>query len=211
MARAPELKPHPAYAEAFAEIMRRVQKALGSRKPVKPVVIAVAGGAALHFYTASRISQDVDASLLARVLLDPADLRVSYKDADGGVKMLYYDTQYNDSLALMHEDAYDDALPVHVEGVDRERLDVRLLSPLDLAVSKLSRFSEQDREDIRALAAERLITAAGLKKRAAEALPGYVGNLTRIRNTIEIAARDVEAITQAAVAPKGKRPPHRSR
>jgi len=191
MARAVELKPHPAYAEAFAQIMRRVQKALGPRKSAQPVVAAVAGGAALHFYTGGRISRDIDASLLARVLLDPADLRVAYKDADGGVKVLYYDTQYNDSLALMHEQAYDDAIPLRIEGVDPKKLDVRLLSPVDLAVSKLSRFSEQDREDIKALAAEGLVTAAALRKRANEALPGYVGHLTRLRNTIDIACRDI--------------------
>ena len=191
MARPPDLKPHPAYAEAFAEVMRRVQKALGPGKLAKPVVAAVAGGAALHFYTGGRISRDIDASLLARVLLDPADLRVAYKDADGGVKVLYYDTQYNDSLALMHEDAHADAIPLRVEGVDPKRLDVRLLAPVDLAVSKLSRFSEQDREDIKALAAQGLVTAAALKKRANDALPAYVGNLGRIRNTIEIACKDI--------------------
>lgn len=206
MAKPPELKPHPAYAEAFAEIMRRVQSALGPRKPAKPVVVSVAGGAALHFYTASRISQDVDASLMARVMLDPADLRVAYEDGDGGVRVLYYDMQYNDSLALLHEDAHDDAIGLAIEGVDRNRLDVRLLSPVDLAVSKLSRFSEQDRADIIALAREGLVTAAALKERAGEALPGYVGNLDRIRTSIEIAARDIAAISAAAAAPRKGKP-----
>jgi len=65
--------------------------------------------------------------------------------------------------------------------------------PLDLAVSKLSRFSEQDRLDIRALARERLIDATHLRRRAEEALPDYVGNLDRIKTSIDIACRLVAA------------------
>lgn len=204
-ARAPSFKAHPAYAAAFAEIMKRVEKSLGPARPHQPVIAAVAGGAALHFYTGGRISSDIDATLLARVLLDADDLRVTYQDPDGGAKLLYYDTQYNDSLALMHENAHAEAVALRVEGVDPKRLQVRLLAPVDLAVSKLSRFSEQDREDIRALAREGLVTEAALRRRATEALPDYVGNLTRIRNTIEIACRDVAAIV------RGKRRPRTNR
>ncbi|MBC8022275.1 MAG: hypothetical protein H7Y14_04100 [Burkholderiales bacterium] len=192
--RAPELKAHPAYAAAFAQVMKRVEAALGPGKPARPVVAAIAGGAALHFYTGGRISSDVDASLDARVLLDAADLRVAYELPDGGPQMLYYDTQYNESFALMHEDAKADALPVQVQGVDPRRLQVRLLTPVDLAVSKLSRFSEQDREDIRALAKQGLVTEAALRRRAAEALPNYVGNLARIRNCVDIACKDMAGL-----------------
>ncbi len=203
MADAPELKAHPAYAAAFAEIMRRVAKALGPGRPHRPIVAAVAGGAALHFYTGGRISSDIDASLLARVLLDANDLRVAYNLPDGGPQVLSYDTQYNDSLALLHEDAYDDAIPLHVEGVDPRRLEVRLLAPLDLAVSKLSRFSAQDRVDIKALARERLVDGAHLRRPAEEAVPGYVGNLARIRTSLDIACRDVAAI---AASRRARRP-----
>ncbi|HEX8009620.1 MAG TPA: DUF6036 family nucleotidyltransferase [Casimicrobiaceae bacterium] len=76
-----------------------------------------------------------------------------------------------------------------MEGVDARRLEVRLLTPLDLAVSKLSRFGEQDQADIRALARAGLIDAAGLRRRAEEALPDYVGNLDRVRAAIKIACR----------------------
>ena len=70
---------------------------------------------------------------------------------------------------------------------------MKLLTPLDLAVSKLSRFSAQDQSDIRALARERLIDAAQLRRRAEEALPDYVGNLDRIKTSIDIACRVVKA------------------
>jgi hypothetical protein len=151
----------------------------------------VAGGAAMHFYTGERFSNDIDAKILARVMLDPRDLQVAYRGDDGHARLLYFDTQYNDSFALLHHDAYHDARPISVEGVDSRRLEVKLLTPLDLAVSKLSRFSGQDQDDIRALARTGLIDAAALRRRAEAALPDYVGKLDRIRTSIDAACRFV--------------------
>ena len=76
-----------------------------------------------------------------------------------------------------------------MEGVDSRRLEVKLLTPLDLAVSKLSRFSGQDQDDISALARAGLIDAAALRRRAEAALPDYVGKLDRIRTSIDAACR----------------------
>ena len=72
----------------------------------------------------------------------------------------------------------------------------KLLMPVDLAISKLSRFSEQDQDDIRALARHGLITSAALRNRAQAALPDYVGNLERIKNSISIACRQVDEIAR---------------
>ena len=189
IAKLPLLHPNPEYLQAFATIMSRIEKALGTKPPAEPAVAYVAGGAALHFYTGSRVSKDIDARITARVLLDPQGLQVAYRGEDGHARLLYFDTQYNDSFALLHEDAYDEALPIAVKGVRPRRLEVRLLTPLDLAVSKLSRFSEQDQEDIRALAREGLLDAKSLRHRAEEALPDYVGNLDRIKASINVACR----------------------
>jgi Nucleotidyltransferase of unknown function (DUF6036) len=150
-------------------------------------VPSVAGGAAMHFYTGERYSRDVDARILARVILDPQELQVAYQGRDGRARLLYFDMQYNDSFALLHHAAYDQARAVDIAGVDARRLEVRLLTPVDLAVSKLLRFSEQDQDDIRALARHGLIAAEALRQRARAALPDYVGNLERITNSIDIA------------------------
>jgi hypothetical protein len=189
----PALRPDPEYQEAFAQIMSRIERALGPKRPAKPVVVCVAGGAAMHFYTGGRFTNDIDAKIMARVMLDPKDLQVAYGGKDGHARLLYFDTQYNDSFALLHHDAYDEARPIDVAGVDSRRLEVRLLTPLDLAVSKLSRFSAQDEDDIRALAAEGLIDAAPLRRRAEAALPDYVGNIERIKTSLNIACKLVSA------------------
>ena len=192
----PLLRPDPAYEKAFAQIMARIGRTLGAGRPARPVVVCVAGGAALHFYTGARYTNDIDAKIFARVMLDPKELQVAYADADGRTRLLYLDTQYNDSFALLHHAAYDDARPIDLAGVDARRLDVRLLTPLDLAVSKLSRYSAVDRDDIRTLAVAGLIDAAALRRRAEAALPDYVGNLNRIKNSIELAAKLVTAATR---------------
>ena len=190
----PVLRPDPEYQKAFAQIMSRIERALGPKRPAKPVVVCVAGGAAMHFYTGDRFTNDIDAKIMARVILDPQDLQAAYRSEDGHARLLYFDTQYNDSFALLHHNAYDDARPIEVDGVNSRRLEVRLLTPLDLAVSKLSRFSAQDEDDIRVLADAGLIDAASLRRRAEAALPDYVGNMERIKTSINIACKLVATV-----------------
>jgi len=184
----------PEYLGAFTEIAARIAKPLAALpKRVLPISMYVAGGAALHFYTGERTSRDIDASFSHRIIL-PEDLEVSFRDADGAARLLYFDRQYNDTFALMHEDARDDSVSLNLAGIDPAVLDVRLLSTTDLAVSKISRLSSQDREDIQSLARHKLIRSARLRERAEEAVGGYVGNLETIRKSIDIACRIVEDV-----------------
>jgi hypothetical protein len=155
----------------------------------------VAGGAALHFYTGERVSRDVDAAFSRRIAL-PEGLDVSYRDADGAARLLYFDRQYNDTFGLLHEEAYDDSVLLALEAFDSSVLEVRLLSALDLAVSKIGRFSTQDQDDIATLARHKLINSAALRQRAEDALRGYVGDTARVQVSIELAFRivaDIEA------------------
>lgn len=190
----PDSAARPDYVAAFAQVAGRIADSLdGLPDKVLPISMYVAGGAALHFYTGHRISRDIDAVFSHRILL-PDDLEVSYPGEDGAAQVLFFDRQYNDSFALIHEDARDDSVPLRLEGVDPHSLDLRLLSPLDLAVSKISRFSDQDREDIRALAQRGLIDAAGLRRRAEEAVATYVGNPDSLQTSVNLVCAMVEDV-----------------
>lgn len=179
----------PEFLAAFREVASRIASTLTQLpKRTLPIRMYVAGGAALHFYTGQRLSDDIDASFSHRIAL-PENLEVAYAGADGTAQLLYFDRQYNDTLGLMHEDAYDDSQPLTLDGIDPGVLDVRLLSPLDLAISKLGRFTDDDRDDIAALARLKLIDSNSLRSRALEALGGYVGDTKRVQGSIEIAAR----------------------
>ncbi len=152
----------------------------------------------MHFYAGERVSHDIDAVFSRRLAL-PEGLEVSYRDADGAARHLYFDAQYNDSFGLLHEDAHESALVLDLPGFDSSHLLIQLLAPIDLAVSKIARFGEQDRSDIIALAKLGLVTATALRKRANEALGGYVGAIDRVRLSIDLACQLIDA----NVAPTG--------
>ena len=118
--------------------------------------------------------------------------------ADGAARLLYFDRQYNDTLGLMHESAHKDSVPLSLDGVDRRVIDARLLTPLDLAISKIGRLSDQDRDDIALLARRGLVDPMKLRKRAQEAAAGYVGDMERLRNSIDIACRIAEDASRRA-------------
>lgn len=181
------------YVAAFRELASRIAASLIDAAPgALPIQMYVAGGAALHFHTGERVSVDVDATFSRRIAL-PDRLDVAYRDEDGAARLLYFDRQYNDTLGLMHEDAYADSMPLSLPGIDPRVLDVRIVTPLDLAVSKLGRFSDQDQSDIAALARRGLIDATSLESRATEAIAGYVGDTTRLRGNIAGAKKIVKA------------------
>jgi len=191
-----ELRARREYVEAFVEIARRISKSLkGMPKKALPIQMYVAGGAALHFYTGERVTQDVDATFSKRIAL-PDKLDVSYREADGAAQLLYLDRQYSDTLALIHKDAYRDSEPLALPGLQPEILDVRLLTPTDLAVSKIGRLTSQDRDDIAALGRRGLVRSAPLRARAEQAVRNFVGDTVRLRGNIETACRivaDVES------------------
>jgi hypothetical protein len=188
----PNSATRPEYLAAFTELVRRIADPLRELpRQSLPIRMYVAGGAAMHLYTGERMSNDIDAVFSKRIVL-PSDLEVAYQDPDGASRLLYFDRQYNDTFSLMHEDAYDDSVPLTLKYIDASVLDVRLLSALDLAVSKVSRFSSLDRGDIIALAKHGLIKSAALRRRAEQAIENYIGNLDALRGALNLACRIVE-------------------
>ena len=148
----------------------------------------MAGGKAVHLYTANRVTTDVDAEFGGRVHL-PNDLLVEVTLEDGAQQVLYFDANYNSSFALMHEDYLDAAIPVDL-GLDRIR--VHVLSPVDLAVSKIARFTDNDKEDIAALVRLGLTSADEIERRATDALAAYVGRLSMLKQNL----RDAVALAR---------------
>lgn len=180
------MKPAPALHldTPMAAALRSLLEALRDRLRLgQPLEVIVCGGMAVHLYTGSRVTTDVDAEFGARIAL-PGDLAVAVA-GEGASTMLYFDTNFNTTFALMHEDYRDDAIevPMAIEGIA-----LRVLGPTDLAVSKIARFAEVDRADIVALASLGLTDASAIERRASEALGGFVGELGRLRANIRDAA-----------------------
>lgn len=149
----------------------------------KPLGVFVAGGVAAHFYTAARSTYDVDAEFSSRILI-PQDLAVEVDMGEKGVQTLFFDTNYNSTFALMHEDYLKDSVPL---DTGLEYIKVHLLSPVDLAVSKISRLSDNDKQDIADLVRSGCTNAIAIEKRANEAVGGYIGNMKEVRQNINSA------------------------
>jgi hypothetical protein len=174
-------------AAGLIELIRQLDQSLELTEPVQ---MYIAGGMATHLYTASRVTADVDAEFSKRFLV-PADLLV--ETAEGN--MLYLDASYNSTFALMHEDYLSDAIKVPMGS---DHIEVYVLSPVDLIVSKIARLSGPDLGDIQSLIWSMCITAEEIEKRATEALSGYVGNMS----TVKMNLADVLKIAQEyALAP----------
>ena len=169
-------------ARGLAALFQELERKLDLQRPVN---VYLAGGMAVHLYTGNRFTTDVDAEFDTRLLL-PADLSVTAKLENGSDQLIFLDTNYNPTYALMHEDYQADALPVDL-GTTMLRLHV--LSPVDLVVSKLSRFAVNDQEDIATLIGAGLASGDGIASRAREALSGYVGNATTLLGHLDTALR----------------------
>ncbi|EHK64553.1 DUF6036 family nucleotidyltransferase [Achromobacter arsenitoxydans] len=177
---------HTALAEGLRDLLRQLEQRLSLSRAVN---VYLAGGMAVHLYTASRVTTDVDAEFGGRIFL-PNDLMVEVTLEDGSPQVIYFDTNYNSTFALMHEDYQEDSIPVDL-GAGYLRL--RVLSPVDLAVSKVSRLADNDKEDIAALVRLGLTSADEIERRAQSALGGYVGGqamlLLNLRDALAVARR----------------------
>jgi hypothetical protein len=156
-----------------------------------PIKMYLAGGMAVNFYCGTRYTEDVDAFYTRRVHVGPCE--VSYKHKDGKPSFLYLDNNYNPTFGLLHE--YHERNAAEWTGIGNERRKIHLyvLSPVDLAVTKISRYSDQDREDILALSSAGLFSADQLRNRATEALRDYIGDRSPVMTSIELICGQISA------------------
>lgn len=182
-----------AFLDAAIELLERTVEKIGIRDE-ETVEAVVAGGLAVHLYTGARVSDDIDAVFSERMLF-PGEMMTTYLDERGTRRTLSLDRNYFAELGLLHPDALDDAR--FVRDIAQGKLKLKVLSPLDLAVTKTARFQDQDREDIRALASLDLLDPDAYERRAREALSYYVGNTFWVEANI----RDAAEIIRHAVPP----------
>ena len=185
-------KAFPELSQALSQLLDQMDSSIrkgGYDGP--PIKMYLAGGMAVNFYCGTRYTEDVDAFYTRRVHLGRCE--VSYRHSDGNPSFLYLDNNYNPTFGLLHE-RYDRDV-VEWEGIGNERRQIHLhvLSPVDLAVTKISRYSPQDREDILSLAGAGLFSAVQFRNRAMEALADYVGDRVPVMTSIELICSQISA------------------
>lgn len=184
------MKAYPELAEALRAMLDRMDQSLRKTEFQGEIAMYLAGGVAVNFWCGTRYTEDVDASFSRRMIL-PKDLTISYRRRGGSDAFIYFDHNYNTSFALLHERFEEDSVEWPDLGNESRLLKLRVLAPVDLAVSKIARFSEQDQEDIVALASEGLVTAKDLRRRATEALTNYIGDLDSVKQSIDLICRRI--------------------
>lgn len=189
MPQQPHFHTDTALAKALKTLFEQLEQRLDLQIPIK---VYLAGGMAVHLYTHTRSTTDVDAEFSRRLII-PNDILVELMLEDGKRQTLCFDTNYNPTFALMHEDYPDDAIAL---DMGTGHFDLHVLSPLDLAVSKLARWADNDKEDVAELVRLGLTSADAIEERANSALAGYIGGEATLRFNIRdalILARQVEA------------------
>ena len=132
------------FKDAIIEMMGEIAKQIPDSHKQTPVKAYLTGGGAVHYYCNSRVSDDVDLIMQFAVKI-PEDLFVVWLNKEGILEQVHYDHTYNSTFGLLHEDYEDRA--VHMITID-EKFEINLLSPVDLIISKLTRFAQNDEEDI---------------------------------------------------------------
>ena len=158
----------------------------------EPLQAWLAGGFAVHYYTQQRMSRDVDIKWSHRILMPP-DMQVFEITVSGSAaskQVVVMDGNFNDVIGSFPPDWEERSREVQRIGC----MVLHVIDPVDLAVSKVARFSERDREDIRALAELGLVDPHVFARRGKEALDYYVGDLTFVRHNLADAG---EIVTSA--------------
>lgn len=191
-----EFMPNSDLINGLQELLNQLEQRAALSEPIK---MFIAGGMATHLYTQERVTTDVDAEFSKRILL-PQDLLVETKEGN----MLYIDPTYNSTFSLMHEDYREDAVR---SPLGTEHIEVYVLNPVDLIVSKIARYAGPDPQDVQSLIARFGISAEEIEIRAEEALVSFVGNVDYLRMNLRDVlntARMHASSTDGHIAPAGE-------
>lgn len=190
MTRAYQLRVDTPMAGAIKQFFSMLDDDLAAQgcTPGSSIKAVIFGGAAVHMYTAYRPSSDVDTEFLieqsnfsAREVMMLAEQLppIDYLDTNNQDRMIEYDTNFRPVFAPLHHGYIDRLRPLWPS--DFKVLSVCLPSPLDLAITKLGRFSQVDQEDILALLALPGADIDQFAKSAEEACREYpAGNPQRL-------------------------------
>ncbi|MBO0492692.1 hypothetical protein J1G37_06245 [Pseudomonas sp. Marseille-Q1929] len=180
----PRIKTSTSLGRALVAMFKSIEEEL-ILEGAKPgaVKVIVFGGCAVHLYTHHRISTDVDAEIYSSDCRNTLRLQTLlaefpeqfFDEHSGRVMELNYDLQYNTGFGPLHEDYWERSIPLEDFPLE-SALHLHIAAPIDIAISKLGRATEQDVSDIMALLRAGFIVTAELRRLAMQAIDMYVGN-----------------------------------
>lgn len=174
--------------KAIANLFHRALPVL-SGKPAGFVRVYIFGGCAVHLLTHARGSADIDAEIVAseRLLHDEV-IRVldqpEYYEEGTEDLTLEFDANYNTTLGPLHEDYQERA--ICLDGFEGDQpLHVYVAAGVDLAISKLGRYTDQDKADIEALIEHSRFDVSEFERLGRQAIDYAVGNRSGMLSHLE--------------------------
>ena len=182
------------FSQAVIEMFENADSRLKNDYPdleENSVAAYLFGGSAVHMHIGSRTSDDVDADiqtkkpLKAYEVITKALTSVEYDDEEGLPRNIIWDGGFSTTLGAVACDYEDRATLVHV--CENKLVYLYLISAADIAVSKVSRSSPRDLDDIKGLYKTGLFTLAEFEELAESAIAYCAVTPSKLRfNVLEV-------------------------
>ena len=165
----------------YADVLRRADVPPGACRAF------IFGGCALHLHTKARGSNDLDVEFeatgqlnLSETIMEVED--VFFDDPDTGPSSLTIDPNFSPVLGPLHEDYQQNAISLNAR--ETSPLQVFVVEKVDLAISKLGRFGDQDIADIHTLF-DHGLCIEHFRSKAREAIDYAVGNRDKLTGNLD--------------------------
>lgn len=167
-------------SQAFLRLCQKLEAFADLRDPL---YICIAGGMAVHLHTGLRGACNVDAQFDKKIHV-PNDLSVSYKDGAGRQSILRFNMGYNPNHSLLPSGCAERSIKV---DVGTRYIQPHILCVNDLIISKISRFSKVDQEDIELLSMYVDCDLEAIADGVEVALSQTVGSAKQVRRNADCA------------------------
>ena len=144
----------------------------------------LSGGMLVYLYTGCQRTFYIEGEFNRKVYIADG-LSLVYRDEDDKERLIRFNKNDNTRFNLMHPNYLQDSILLPFKQL--QNMQVHALTALDLCVSKISRLSPIDIEDIQGFVRAGYFSAEELDVRAREALIDYFGDLKQYRDNISLA------------------------
>lgn len=140
----------------------------------------IAGGAAVNLFIGGRMTGDIDFTIDKRIPLKEINLK-------NDKFSIFIDPKFNPQLGLIHDEYIENSIEIDFFKKEKNKINLKafVFSPTDLVISKLTRWSETDKKDVKKLIVSGLVNKNTLKNKIDEALAGYILPISFLKYNIE--------------------------
>lgn len=153
--------------------------------------VYMSGGSAMSFYNPTRATLGLDMEVKSKnkKVLIPS-LELNHADMIlPNMQKLYIDSIVNPQFYIMSKDYIRNSIPIDIFKYEKDNIVIikpHILSPFDLILSKLARWSANDQNDVYSLIENNCVVKEQLKNEIelASATIGYIDNANLLNNNI---------------------------